>query len=317
MTAYIIRRLLLGVVVLVLVSLAIFFVMRLLPGDPLTLYLGQNMDRMTPEALAKLRVEFGLDKPIFLQYLSWIGGIFHGDFGKSIYYNQDVSLLLLQRYPITIRLGLISFVISMCVGVTIGVIAGLRRGKWADTLVTTIAYIAQAVPMFWLGIMLVLLLSLKFNLLPTSGYTPPSENFWLSVKQMIMPVMCYSLTGLAGTARQMRSSILDIIQQDYIRTAWSKGLRERQVVFKHALKNSLIPVVTLMGMFVPIIFGGSIFVETVFNIPGIGRLMVSSIVGRDYVVVQSVALVIAVVVVLVNLLVEISYVFLDPRIRYK
>jgi peptide/nickel transport system permease protein len=317
LTAYIVRRLLMGVVVLILASLAIFFVMRLLPGDPLMLYLGQNMDRMTPDALANLRHEFGLDKPVLLQYFNWIGGIVQGDFGKSIYYNQNVSLLLLQRYPVTLRLGIISFVFSMCIGVTIGVIAGLRRGKWADTLVTTLAYFGQAVPMFWLGILLVLLLSVKLNLLPTSGYTPPSENFWLSIKQMIMPVMCYSVSGLAATARQMRSSILEIIQQDYIRTAWSKGLRERDVVFKHALKNSLIPVVTLIGMFVPIIFGGSIFVETVFSIPGIGRLLVSSIQGRDYVVVQSVALVIAAVVVIVNMLVEISYVFIDPRIRYK
>jgi peptide/nickel transport system permease protein len=318
MTAYIVRRLIQAVVVLILVTLVIFFIMRMLPGDPLRLYLSetQSLESMPPEAVAALRHEFGLDKPLILQYTSWIGGVFRGDFGTSIYYRESVGTLMLERYPITLHLGLLSFVISCILGVLLGLVQALRRGKWIDTSLTVLAYFGISIPTFWLGILLMYFLGLKLGLLPISGYTPPWENFWLSTRQVIMPVICMSVMGIAGTARQMRSSMLEVTRQDYIRTAWSKGLGERTIVYRHMLKNSLIPVVTLLGMFAPMILVGSVFAETVFAIPGVGRLMVSSIFGHDYVVVQSITLLVAAVVILCNLIVDISYGWLDPRIRY-
>jgi peptide/nickel transport system permease protein len=176
--------------------------------------------------------------------------------------------------------------------------------------------VGLTIPVFWLGIILIYILGLKFRLLPIAGYTSPFDNFWLSTRQAIMPVLCLATFGLAANARQTRSSMLETIQQDYIRTAWSKGLQERTIVFRHALKNSLIPVITLMGIGIRMIFGGSVLVETVFAIPGIGSLLVSSIFGQDYVVVQAITLVIAVLILLVNLIVDMSYAWLDPRIRY-
>jgi peptide/nickel transport system permease protein len=318
MTAYIIRRLIQALVVIIIVTLLVFFIMRLLPGDPLMLYLSetQSLETMPPEAVEKLRHEFGLDKPLILQYVNWMSGILRGDFGTSIYYRESVGTLMLERYPITLHLGVLSFIFSGILGILAGLVAALRRGKWIDTGVTVGAYLGISIPVFWLGILLMYALGLKLHWLPISGYTSPLDDFWLSTRQVIMPVICMSLMGVAATARQMRSSMLEVIRQDYIRTAWSKGLRERNVVFSHALKNSLIPVVTLIGMFVPMILVGSVFAEVVFAIPGIGRLLVSSIFGHDYVVVQSITLLIAVVVVLCNLIVDVSYGWLDPRIRY-
>jgi peptide/nickel transport system permease protein len=192
----------------------------------------------------------------------------------------------------------------------------VRRGKWLDKVVTPLTYVGITIPVFWLGILLIYAFGLKLNWLPISGYTSPLDDFWLSTRQLVMPVLCLAVFGLAANARQMRSSMLETIRQDYIRTAWSKGLKERTIIVRHAMKNSLIPVITLMGMGVGIIFGGSVLVETVFAIPGVGRLLVSSILGQDYVVVQGITLVIAVIVLLVNLIVDISYGWFDPRIRY-
>ncbi|MBN1367968.1 MAG: ABC transporter permease [Dehalococcoidales bacterium] len=318
MTGYIVRRLLMGIIVLIMVSLAVFFLMRLFPGDPIMLYLSGslNIDTMPPEKLAELRAQFHLDKPVFQQYLIWISGIFQGDFGTSIYYRENVAVLMLERYPITIILGGIGFVLSFTVGMTVGILAAIRRGTWIDSTVTVIAYLFQAIPQFWLGILIILVFSLRLDLFPSSGYTPPWVDFGDFASKMVMPVMCYAVFGLAATARQMRSAVIEVIRQDYVRTAWSKGLKERTVISKHVLKNSLIPVITMAGMFVPMIFGGSVFVESVFAIPGMGRLLVTSIQGQDYVVVQSVTFILAAVVVVVNMLVEISYVFFDPRIRY-
>lgn len=318
MTAYIIRRLLLGIIVLIMVSLAIFFLMRMLPGDPLMLYLSgtQNIDTIDPVKLAQLRAQFYLDKPLFQQYLIWIGNFFKGDFGTSIYYHENVAVLMLERYPVTIILGAIGFVFSFSIGLVFGILAAIRRGTWIDSGVTILAYLFQAVPQFWLGILIILLFSLYLGWLPSGGYTPPSVDFGEFLRKMIMPVICYAVGGMAATARQMRSAVIEVVRQDYVRTAWSKGLQERTVISRHVLKNSLIPVITMAGMFVPMIFGGSVFIEQVFAIPGMGRLLVSSIQGHDYVVVQSITLIIAAVVVLVNTIVEISYVFFDPRIRY-
>ena len=318
MTTYIVRRLVQALFVLILVTLIVFFVMRLLPGDPIIIYVAQSaeLQAMPPEMLDKLRVEFGLDKPIMVQYANWMAGIFQGDFGTSIFYREKVGRLMLERFPVTAHLGILSLITGAVLGVLAGLLAAVRRGKWLDKIVTPLTYIGICIPVFWLGILLIYMFGLKLHWLPISGYTSPFDDFWLSTRQLVMPVICLALFGLAANARQMRSSMLEVIQQDYVRTAWAKGLSERKIIVKHAMKNSLIPVITLMGLGVGIIFGGSVLVEMVFAIPGVGRLMVSSIFGQDYVVVQAITFVIAVIVLLVNLAVDISYGWLDPRIRY-
>jgi peptide/nickel transport system permease protein len=318
MTAYIIRRLILGVIILWIVTLIVFFAMRLLPGDPLVIFMGQQASSgtMSEAQMEALRHEYGLDKPIMVQYFNWMGGLLHGDLGTSIYYHEDVGKLLGQRFPITLHLGLLAFIISNVVGILLGLLAGIRRGTWIDTVATTLANIGITIPQFWLGVLLIYTLGLKFGWLPIYGYTSPMKDFWLNTRQIIMPVICLAITGMAYTARQMRSAVLEVIRQDYIRTAWSKGLQERTIILKHALKNSIIPVITLMGIGLGMVFGGAVLVETVFAIPGVGRLLVSSVFAQDYVVVQSGTLVIAFIIILSNLIVDISYGWLDPRIRY-
>jgi peptide/nickel transport system permease protein len=318
LTNYIIRRLLMGIFIVILVSLIVFFTIRLLPGDPLIIYMGQqaSQGQMTQEQLEFLRKEFGLDKPIMVQYFNWMNGIFHGNLGQSIYYHENVGVLMLDRFPLTLHLGITAFVIANILGIAMGVIAAIRRGSWIDTLVTTISNVGITIPVFWLGLLMMYIFGLKLGWLPISGYTSPFDDFWMSTKQLVMPVACLAITSLAGTARQTRSSMLEVVRQDYIRTAWSKGLRERIVIIRHALKISLIPVITLMGIGVGMIFGGSVLVETVFAIPGIGRLLATSIFAQDYTVIQSGTLVISVIIVASNLIVDISYGWFDPRIRY-
>ena len=318
MVTYIIRRLLWAVVILWIVTLVVFFSMRLLPGDPLIIFLGQSqeMGSMSEEQLDSLRAEYGLDKSIPMQYLSWVGGIVRGDLGTSIYYREKVSTLLFQRFPVTLYLGLTAFVIATFVGILLGLIAAVRRGKWVDVIATVIANIGVCIPVFWLGLLMMYVLGLKMRWLPIAGYTSPFDNFWLSLKQSVMPIVCLAVTQMGFIARQTRSSMLEVIRQDYIRTAWSKGLQERVVILSHALKNGLIPVVTLLGMGIGLTIAGSVLVEKIFAIPGIGRLMVDSMFAQDYVVIQSGTLIIAVIIMLCNLIVDISYGWFDPRIRY-
>jgi peptide/nickel transport system permease protein len=317
MTAFIIRRLILAVFVLFAVTILIFFAMRLLPGDPLILYFAQSnvLADLTPERLAELHRQYGLDRPIIVQYFSWLGGVLHGDFGNSLFYHQNVLALLKLRYPITLYLGLISFVIGAVLGMLAGLLAAIRRGKWLDNFITPLTYVGITIPIFWLGVLMIYVFGIKLNWLPII-YSSPPESFWMGVKQVIMPVICLSVPAIAGIARQMRSSMLEVIRQDYIRTAWSKGLVERGVILKHALKNSLIPVITVLGLEFSIIVGGSVIVETVFAIPGIGYLMVGSIFNQDYAVVETCTLVFAAMIVLANLIVDISYGWVDPRIKY-
>jgi peptide/nickel transport system permease protein len=297
--------------------LVVFFAMRLLPGDPLQIYVAQSqISNIGPEALEQLRIEHGLDKPILVQYFTWISNVLRGDLGRSVFLNDSVGSLIAKRLPITAHIGVLAFIIATILGTLSGLLAGLRRGKLADQIVTPFAYVGITLPVFWLGIILVYIFGLQLKWLPIGGYTSPFEDFWLNTRQLVMPVACECLLGLASMSRQMRSSVLEVAQQDYIRTAWSKGLRERAIVFKHMLKNCLIPVVTLMGFAVSMIFGGSVLVETVFNIPGMGRLMVNSIFNQDYVVVQATTLIFGAIVLFVNLVVDISYGWLDPRIRY-
>jgi peptide/nickel transport system permease protein len=317
-TTYIIRRLLMALLVLVFITLIVFFIMRLLPGDPLIIYMGQAAQQQAIEEgqIEELRHKFGLDKSLVVQYFNWIGGIFRGDFGESINYHEKVSRLLAERLPVTIYIGAISLIFGSIVGVAIGLWAGVKRAKWPDRIITPLTYIGIAIPVFWLGILMIYLFALKLEWLPTSGWTSPFDDFVQSTRQIVMPVICMSLFSIAANARQMRSSILETIGQDYIRTAWSKGLSERIIIFRHAMKNSLIPVITLIGMGVGAILAGSVLVETVFSIPGVGRLLVTSIFGQDYTVVQAITLMMSVSILLMNLIVDLSYGWFDPRIRY-
>ena len=318
MVGYIVRRLLQGILVLILVTIFIFLVMRFLPGDPLVLYVAQSqIENISPEDLAILRHKFGLDAPLPLQYARWIGGCLRGDLGFSIFLNESVSTLVAQRLPITMLLGVLSMIFSAIFGITFGVICALRRGKWIDTLFTLLANIGITAPSFWVGIVLMYFVSLKLNLLPLYGFTSPFTDVWMSFRQVIMPVLCLSFFSLASLTRQARSSTLEVVRQDYIRTAWAKGLTERIIVIRHIIKNSLIPVITILGMQVGFIFGGSVLIETIFNIPGMGRMMRDAVFSQDYQIVQSGVLIISLIVVLTNLVVDMSYGWFDPRIRYE
>jgi peptide/nickel transport system permease protein len=317
MTAYIIRRLMLGVIILLLVTLLVFLAMRLLPGDPLIIFISQSqVEIYSPEQLAELRHEYGLDRTLPMQYISWIGNILRGDMGKSINLGQDVGYLISAKLPITIYFGVMSFIVSAFFGIIFGVICALRRGKWIDSVVTVLANIGITLPAFWVGILLMYLFSLMLHWLPTSGYVSPTESLGQSLRAAIMPVICLSLFSVASLTRQTRSAMLEVVNQDYIRTAWSKGLPERVIISRHTIKNAMIPVITILGLQVGLVFGGSVLIETVFNIPGMGRLMAESLFSHDYQIVQAGTLVIAVVVVLSNLIVDISYGWFDPRIRY-
>jgi peptide/nickel transport system permease protein len=317
MGSYIIRRLIQSIIVILIVTIMVFVGMRLLPGDPIYLLFNPNqLQNMTREQLDKIRHDAGLDRPMVVQYFDWLGGVFKGDLGESILTKEPVSKDLAKRIPITAYLGGLAFVIAVIIGIPAGIISAIRRGTWLDSMVTTLANLGITVPIFWAGIMLMWAFAVKLDWLPTSGFTSPFDDFWLSTKKLIMPVFCLSVFTIAGNARQARSSMLEVLRQDYIRTAWSKGLRERAVIMRHALKNSLIPVVTLAGMGIAGIFGGSVLIEQVFNIPGMGRLAVDSLFQHDYTYVQGITLVMTGIVVFSNLLVDLSYGWLDPRIRY-
>lgn len=317
MVAYIVRRLVQSIFVVLLVTIMVFVGMRMLPGDPLLMLFNPNaLESFSEEQLDQIRREAGLDRPMVVQYIDWLGDALRGDLGKSVLYKTSVSQEIAKRLPVTAHLGILAFIIGMIVGVPLGVISAIRRGKWLDTLVTTLANVGITVPIFWLGIMMIYVFAIYFQWLPVMGYTSPFEDFWKSTKQLVMPVFCLAVFPIAANARQARSSMLEVLRQDYIRTAWSKGLRERTVVMKHALKNSLIPIVTLAGMGISSIVGGAVLIEQVFNIPGMGRLAVDSLFIQDYAYVQGITLIVTVAVVLANLLVDISYGWLDPRVRY-
>jgi peptide/nickel transport system permease protein len=317
LTAYIIRRVIQGLIVLIIVSIIVFLLMRLLPSDPLYLFIVQSqLEDSTPEQINALRAQFGLDKSLPMQYVDWISGVLHGDFGNSLSHNQKVSTLIAQRLPVTLNLAILALIFSIIFGISAGLVCALRRGGPLDASVTSLANAGISVPIFWLGVLMVYLFSLKLGWLPVQGYTSPFQDLGLNIRQLIMPVICLAVVGLASNTRQTRSSMLEVIRQDYIRTAWSKGLSERVVVMRHVVKNGLIPIVTLIGMGVGHIFGGSVLIETVFNIPGMGRLMVEAVFAQDFPVVQGGCLLTATMVMLANLAVDISYSWLDPRVRY-
>jgi peptide/nickel transport system permease protein len=314
-TTYIVRRLFVGVLVILLVSLMIFFLMRLLPGDPLQLYVGESTRQYTPAEMDNLRAQYHLNDPLVSQYGYWLSGVVRGDLGQSVMLQRSVTSVLAQRFPVTLNLAVLALLISVILGPLFGTIAAIRRGKWQDTTVSVLANVGITLPVFWVGMMLMYIFAYKLGWLPTYGYTAPNKDFGKHVLQLIMPVFCLSIFGTASQTRQARSSMLEVAHQDYVRTAWSKGLKEKTVVLRHMLKNGLIPVVTTLGMQVGFVFGGAVAVETVFNIPGLGRMLAEGVANRDYQVVQGGALVMAVVIVLTNLLVDMAYAWLDPRTR--
>lgn len=312
MIGFVIRRLLQTILVLFLVTIVAFLLIHLIPGDPAVNMLAENA---TQEQIEALRKQLGLDQNLITQYTRWLWNVARGDFGRSIIYGENITDLILERLPVTFHLGFLALIISTLISIPAGIISAVKRGGIIDTLISISANIGMAVPLFWLGILGVYFFSLKLGWLPVQGYTSPFVDFWLNTKQIIMPAACLSVIPLASISRQTRSSMLEVIRQDYIRTARSKGLKKSTIITKHALKNAMIPVVTLLGIQIRNLVGGSVLVETVFNIPGIGRLMVRSVLDKDFLVVQGCVIMTGLVVALANLLVDLSYGWLDPRIR--
>jgi peptide/nickel transport system permease protein len=312
MRAFILRRLMETAVSVFIVTIIAFSLVQLVPGDPVLSLVGTETHE---EEIQRLRKEMGFDKPLVLQYAHWISKVAQGDLGMSLRYKERVNRLIAQSAPISLFLGAVSFVIGMLIGIPAGIITAVRRGKLVDSVITACSNIGIAVPVFWLGVLLIYVFGVHLGWLPVSGYTSPFENLGLSLRKMVMPVACLSLFQIAILARQTRSSMLEVIQQDYIRTAWSKGLSERIVIIRHALKNAFIPVITVGGVLVAQLVGGAVLTETIFNIPGMGRLIVTGVLQNDYVVVQGCTLMVALVVAFINLIVDISYAWLDPRIR--
>jgi peptide/nickel transport system permease protein len=270
----------------------------------------------TEEELAALRHEFGLDRPMYVQYADWISGVVRGDLGESIFLDVAVSEEMGSALPKTMFLGVLAWILALVLGIPFGIIAALRRGKWIDTIVTFMANIGITAPVFWVGIMLIHIFAVTLGWLPVMGYTSIFSDPLLAIKKMIMPIFCLALFPMAGTSRQARSAMLEVIRQDYIRTARAKGLAEFTITMRHALRNGIIPIVTLAGMQIRGIIGGSVLIESVFNIPGMGRLAVEGLQNQDYAIVQGVILLVATVTTLLNLFVDISYGYIDPRIRY-
>jgi peptide/nickel transport system permease protein len=315
--SFLIRRFFQAILIILLVSVIIFFTMRLLPGDPILMLVTASEEQSaTQEQIDSLRHEFGLDRPMVVQYFKWLGGVLHGDMGKSILQRAPVAKEIVRRLPITLHLGLLAFSISIIIGIPAGVICAVRRGTWLDTVITFLTNIGITVPNFWMGIVLIYVFAVHLRWLPVQGYTSPFTDFWKNTRQILMPVFCLCVFPIASAARQTRSSMLEVMHQDYVRTAWSKGLRERIIIMRHGLKNALIPVITLMGMAFSMIIGGAVIIETVFNIPGMGRLAVASVLNQDYPYVQGITLIIAVTIVLINLIVDIIDGWLDPKIHY-
>jgi peptide/nickel transport system permease protein len=306
-------RLLGTVPVVVILSIGVFLMLHLTPGDPVQIMLGQDAD---PQAIAALRSELGLDQPLPVQYVRWAGNALHGDLGRSIRTNQPVTDAILSRLPVTIELSLVALVVSLVIGLPAGMLAAIRRNSSLDLASTGVALVGVSLPSFFLGILLILVFALWLRWVPPSGYTPLIQDPGMNVKQMLMPAIALG-AALAGiVARLMRSSLLEVLGADYMRTARAKGLSETASVMGHGVQNALLPVVTVVGLQVGALLGGAILIETIFALPGIGRLAVDSIFARDFPIVQGVVLFLALVRVLSNLIADLLYGRLDPRIAH-
>jgi peptide/nickel transport system permease protein len=313
MLRFISARLLGTVPVVVILSVGVFLMLHLTPGDPVQIMLGQDAD---PGAVAALRAELGLDQPLPVQYARWASNALHGDLGRSIRTNQPVTDAIVSRLPVTIELSFVALVISLAIGLPAGMFAAIRRNSALDLASTGLALAGVSLPSFFLGILLILVFALWLRWVPPSGYTPLVQDPAMNVKQMLMPAFALG-AALAGiVARLMRSSLLEVLGADYMRTARAKGLSESASVIGHAVRNALLPVVTVVGLQVGALLGGAILIETIFALPGIGRLAVDSIFARDFPIVQGVVLFLALVRVLSNLIADLLYGRLDPRIAH-
>jgi peptide/nickel transport system permease protein len=313
MTAYILRRLLATIPVMAVVAIFVFFLLRLAPGDPAAIIAGEDA---TAAQIAAVRTQIGLDRPIFEQFVVWLGGMLQGDFGTSIFSNLPVSRLIAQRIEPTLSLMLATLLVALCLAIPLGVLAAWKARGFVDRLVMLFAVLGFAVPVFLVGYVLIYVFAVKLGWLPVQGYTPIREGLWPWTESLILPSVALGITYMALIARVTRASMLEVLAEDYIRTATAKGLTTNRVLLLHALKNASVPIVTVIGIGIALLISGVVITETVFNIPGLGRLTVDAVLKRDYPIVQGLIIVFAAVKVLVNLLIDISYVFLDPRIRY-
>jgi peptide/nickel transport system permease protein len=309
---FILRRLLLSIPILLLVSIMVFSLIHLIPGDPVTYMLGQEA---TPEVKEALRHELGLDRPLVVQYVSWLGRVVQGDLGRSLIDRSSVSEQIRQRLPATIELAFGAFLVTTLIAVPAGVLSAVRRGSAVDYASTVFALGGMSLPSFWLAMMFIIIFAVKLQWLPASGYVPFSENPRANLTAMLMPMVATGIRESAVLVRMLRSSMLEVLHADYVRTARAKGLRDRVVVVRHALRNGLVPVVTASGLLVAGLLGGLVITETIFSIPGFGRLIVDAIFQRDFITVQGAILVSAVLVVVVNLAVDILLAVIDPRIK--
>jgi peptide/nickel transport system permease protein len=311
MQAYIARRLLQTVYVIVALSVVIFVIMRLVPGDPAAMRLGKEA---TVEALEDERRALGLDKPIHTQYFNWVRDILRGDFGVSWISHQPALDLVWEKFKRTVPLAVSATLVGLLIALPLGIISGIKPYSWIDNFATSFSLFGIAIPSFWTGLMLILFFAVQLGWLPTSGYGPPGEG--LQLRYLILPSVALGIQLSAGLARFMRSGMLDVMNTDYIRTARAKGLSERRVIVRHALRTALLSVVTIFVLNFGAMLGGALVTEQVFRWPGVGLLLVGAINNRDYGVVQAAVLFIALVYVLANLIADLSYGFLDPRIRY-
>lgn len=312
MTAYILRRLILLLPVILVVGIIVFTLVHLTPGDPAAVILG---DSATPESLENLREQLGLNDPLPIQFLNWFGGVLTLDFGESIFIGDPVTEALLDRVQPTVLLTIYALLIQISIGVPAGVISAVRHNSIIDRIVTVIAISGAAIPTFFLGILLILFFSVRLRWLPSGGYEPITEDPVAHFKAMAMPAFALGFSSAGLLARLVRSSMLDVLREDYVRTALAKGLPMKLVVVRHALRNALIPALTVIGTSVGALLGGAVVTETVFTIPGMGRLVVQSIARRDYPVIQGAVMAIAMTYVIVNLIVDLLYVYIDPRVR--
>ncbi|ARB46637.1 ABC transporter permease [Alloalcanivorax xenomutans] len=314
---YVLRRLLALIPTLFIASVIAFTVVRLVPGDVLDLMLSENVySSGAPEDRAQLEQALGLDKPLYQQYLHWAGDALQGDLGESLWRNTPVTGEIAARLDVTLELGILALLIALAIGLPIGIFAAVRQETLGDHIGRTFSILALAMPNFWLGTLVVILPALWWGWSPPNELVPFFENPLENLKTFLLPSLILGTSLSAVIMRMTRTMMLEVLRQDYIRTAWAKGLRERRVVLMHAVKNAMIPVITLVGILVPILFGGTVIIEQIFRLPGLGQLLLEAVSTRDYPVITGVFLVTGVVVMLVNLLVDLCYGYLDPKVRY-
>ncbi len=313
MRNYVLRRLLVALPSLLIASLIVFTLPRLIPGDVVQLMLEE---KAYGKDLEDLRAKLGLNRPIPVQYVEWVGAIVRGNFGESLWTRQPVLSELVRRLPVTATLGLMALAVAVAIGIPVGVIAAVRQDGVLDFFARSAAVFGLSVPAFVVAILVTLLPAIWWGWTPRVGFVTFTTNPLAFVVQLVLPAVILGLASAAGIMRLTRGMLLEVLRHDYVRTAWAKGLRERAVVLKHALKNAVIPVVTVLGLQVAAIAGGTVIIESIFGIPGMGQFLVDAIVQRDYPVIQGINLVIVVIIVATNLMVDLVYAFLDPRIRY-